>query len=39
MRDGLEMLLRLEKDMEVVGVAEDGDDAVAVAGRLMPDLV
>jgi DNA-binding NarL/FixJ family response regulator len=38
-RDGLEMLLRLEKDMEVIGRAQDGAEAVELVGRLRPDLV
>lgn len=38
-RDGLELLLKLEKDFEVVGVAQDGAQAVELAERLKPDLV
>jgi DNA-binding NarL/FixJ family response regulator len=38
-RDGLAMLLNLERDIEVVGVAEDGAEAVELAARLSPDLV
>ncbi|MCC9075646.1 response regulator transcription factor [Litorilinea aerophila] len=38
-RDGLEMLLRLERDIQVVGKAEDGAEAVELAGQLRPDLV
>lgn len=38
-RDSLELLLRLEQDIEVVGMAEDGADAVEQAGRRQPDLV
>lgn len=37
-RDGLEMMLKLEHDIEVVGKAEDGLEAVALAERLLPDL-
>jgi DNA-binding NarL/FixJ family response regulator len=37
-RDGLEMMLKLERDIEVVGKAEDGLEAVALAERLLPDL-
>jgi DNA-binding NarL/FixJ family response regulator len=38
-RDGLEMLLSLEKDIEVVGRAEDGLEAVELAAKHHPDLV
>ena len=38
-RDGLELLLKLEKDIEIVGVAEDGVEAVEIAIRTKPDLV
>lgn len=38
-RDGLEMLLKLEKDIEVVGLAQDGAEGVELAARLQPDLV
>lgn len=38
-RDGLEMLLRLEKDIEVVGQAQDGAEAVEQVARHQPDLV
>jgi len=38
-RDGLELLLKLEKDIEVVGLAQDGSEAVELARRLTPDLV
>lgn len=38
-RDGLEMLLSLEKDFHVVGTAQDGAEAVERAARLAPDLV
>jgi two-component system, NarL family, response regulator LiaR len=38
-RDGLAMLLRLDKDIEVVGTAEDGDAAVALVDKHLPDLV
>jgi DNA-binding NarL/FixJ family response regulator len=38
-RDGLELLLKLEKDMQVVGIATDGAEAVEMAEKLQPDLV
>ncbi len=38
-RDGLELLLKLEKDIEVVGLALDGAQAVELAENTHPDLV
>jgi DNA-binding NarL/FixJ family response regulator len=38
-RDGLEMLLKLEKDIDVVGQAQDGAEAVAMVEKAQPDLV
>jgi DNA-binding NarL/FixJ family response regulator len=38
-RDGLEMLLKLEHDIEVVGLAQDGYEAVNLAVIKHPDLV
>lgn len=38
-REGLAMLLNLERDIEVVGMAEDGAQAVELTLRLAPDLV
>ena len=38
-RDGLKMLLTLEKDIEVVGAAEDGWEAVELTAKQRPDLV
>jgi DNA-binding NarL/FixJ family response regulator len=38
-RDGLELLLKLEKDIDVVGVAQDGAEAVALTVKTQPDLV
>jgi len=38
-RDGLELLLKLERDVEVVGSASDGAEAVEMTGRKSPDLV
>jgi DNA-binding NarL/FixJ family response regulator len=38
-RDGLEMLLTLEKDIRVVGQAQDGAEAVELVAQHQPDLV
>jgi len=38
-RDGLEMLLKLEQDFEVVGAAQDGAEAIELAAQKSPDLV
>src|SRR5262245_54103835 len=38
-RDGLKLLLTLERDIEVVGVAADGREAVELTTRLAPDIV
>lgn len=38
-REGLRMMLRLEADMDVVGEAQDGRRAVALAVKLHPDVV
>ena len=38
-RDGLEMLLKLESDIEVVGLADDGARAVELADKKKPDLI
>ncbi len=38
-RDGLEMLLKLEKEIEVLGQAQDGAEAVEVVTKVQPDLV
>jgi DNA-binding NarL/FixJ family response regulator len=38
-RDGLAMLLNLEKDIEVVGQAQDGAEAVEQVAQHQPDLV
>ena len=38
-RDGLEMLVNLERDIEVAGAAQDGAEAVEMVERLLPDLV
>lgn len=39
MRDGLETILQLEDDMDVVATAENGEEACALALRHKPDLV
>ncbi|MNK74492.1 Oxygen regulatory protein NreC [compost metagenome] len=39
LRSGLKMLLSAEPDMEVVGEATDGEEAIALAEQLHPDLV
>jgi NarL family two-component system response regulator LiaR len=38
-RDGLEMLLKLEPDIEILGVADDGAAAVEMVEKKTPDLV
>lgn len=38
-RQGLQMFLRLDPELEVIGEAEDGDEAVRLAARLHPDVV
>jgi len=38
-RAGFKMILDAEDDLDVVGEACDGSDAVAMAGRLDPDVV
>ncbi len=38
-RQGLKMFLSLDPDIEVVGEAENGQEAVAVARELHPDVV
>jgi DNA-binding NarL/FixJ family response regulator len=38
-RDALHMMLRLEPDMEVVGLAQDGAEAVDLAAQKNPDLM
>ena len=38
-RDGLAMMLSAEPDLQVVGLAEDGVQAVAMAQRDRPDVV
>ena len=38
-REGLRMFLRLDDDIEVVGEAADGREAIELAHRLRPDVV
>jgi DNA-binding NarL/FixJ family response regulator len=38
-RDGLELLLKLESDIEIVGIASDGAEAVDMVEQMKPDLV
>ncbi|MDY0404933.1 response regulator transcription factor [Virgibacillus sp. 179-BFC.A HS] len=37
--EGIQVLLQHEKDIQVVGVAEDGKTAVTLAGELLPDVI
>ncbi|MFN0146686.1 MAG: response regulator [Dehalococcoidia bacterium] len=39
LRAGFRMILGTEADLEVVGEAGDGADAIAAAGRLLPDVI
>ncbi|HPP38006.1 MAG TPA: response regulator transcription factor, partial [Thermosynergistes sp.] len=38
-RDGLKKLLELEPDVEVIGEAKDGEEAVRVVADKKPDVV
>jgi DNA-binding NarL/FixJ family response regulator len=38
-RDGLELLLKLEEDIHVVGLAQDGAEAIELVEKTRPDLV
>lgn len=38
-REGLRTFLELQDDMDIVGEAADGEEAVAKAGDLLPDIV
>lgn len=37
-RDGLKMILEMQEDMEVVGVASDGEEAISLARSTHPDV-
>ena len=39
MREGLARLLGQETDFEIVGQASDGQEAVELAGELLPDVI
>ena len=39
MREGTRQLLQHEPDLRVIGEAENGEQAVALAGQLLPDVV
>ena len=38
-RDGLKALLSRQEDMDVIGEAENGQDAIAKARELLPDVI
>lgn len=38
-RQGLESMLSLESDLEIVGIAENGEDAIAQVEALQPDVI
>lgn len=38
-RDGLEMMLKLESDISIVGIADDGASAIEIVDDKKPDLV
>jgi DNA-binding NarL/FixJ family response regulator len=38
-RDGLSIMLNLERDIEIVGLARDGAEAVELAAQHQPDLI
>lgn len=38
-RNGLNFMLREEKEFEIVGMARDGEEAIELSGKLKPDIV
>ncbi len=38
-REGLSALISLEEDIEVVGEGQNGEEAIALAGKLQPDVI
>ncbi|GAB1469539.1 response regulator transcription factor [Chloroflexota bacterium] len=38
-RDGMEMLLQLEKDFQIVGTAQDGYEAIELTEKKQPDII
>lgn len=38
-RDGLAMLLKLDREIEIVGLAQDGMEAIELVEKMLPDLV
>ena len=38
-REGIKMLVSAQPDMDVVGEADDGEEAIRLATELMPDLL
>lgn len=39
LREGLKVILQLEPDFSIIGEAEDGDQAIKMAGALTPDVI
>ena len=38
-RDGLKLVINHQRDMEVVGEAEDGEKAIALIREILPDVI
>ncbi|MEM9953677.1 MAG: response regulator transcription factor [Chloroflexota bacterium] len=38
-REGLQLILETDTDINVIGVASDGDEAIELTSQLMPDIV